>query len=203
MQWEIQWAAPNEAEINHLVAVCCWKDEVQLPPSVLINTRGPGCSTTAPGYVVILFNSLVQKLAPVLTGLWSLSVSPATGQGEWEVMGRVRDLTLSLSARCYIKIWVLRTSNGIQQMRSSVSRRAVSCASPHTSTGVGVRSHAGWEEESGTTTSVCSFTAKWRACSFPSLFPPPPSGSWLIPHSIAMVLCTSSSPLSLPCTKRK
>lgn len=37
---------------------------------------------------------------------------------------------------------------------------------------------------------------------FPSVFPPPLSGSWLIPHRITMVHCTSSSPLSLPCTKR-
>lgn len=80
--------------------------------------------------------------------------------------GRVRGLTLSLSASCQIKCQVLDqdlgliTSKGAQQMRSSVSRLPVSCASPHTSTEVEVRSHAGWEEESGTTTSVCSFTAK-------------------------------------------
>lgn len=47
------------------------------------------------------------------------------------------------------------------------------------------------------------FRRQMKACSFPSVFPPPPSGSWLIPHRITMVLCTSSSPLSLPCTKRK
>lgn len=63
-----------------------WEDEVQLPPSVLANIWGPSCSTTAPGYVVILFNSLRQKLMPVLTGLWSLPVRGTweVVQGEWE-----------------------------------------------------------------------------------------------------------------------
>lgn len=45
-------------------------------------------------------------------------------------------------------------------MGSSVSSPAVSCTSPHISTEVGVQSHARWEEESGTTTSVYSFMAK-------------------------------------------
>lgn len=38
-----------------------WEDEVQLPSSVPANIWGPGCSTTAPGYMLILFNSLMQK----------------------------------------------------------------------------------------------------------------------------------------------
>lgn len=91
-------------------------------------------------------------------------VSSASSQGDVrDGGGSERFHTVPLSEvldQVLMSIWVLLTSEGVQQMRSSASRLAGSCASPHTSTEVGVRSHAGWEEESGTTTSVCSFTAK-------------------------------------------
>lgn len=69
-----------------------WEDEVQLPSSVPANIWGPGCSTTAPGYMLILFNSLMQKLVPVLTGLWSASQEDMRGDG-----GSERFDTVSLS----------------------------------------------------------------------------------------------------------
>lgn len=177
--------------------------------SVLVNTWCPGCSTTTPGHPVQLTNTKTGACFD-----WAVvtvvSASPATSQGDgggggvWEIWHCLSKVLVRSSASVDLGFDNLKRNPANEKLlRSSVSRPAVSCVSPHASTEVGVRSHAGWEEESGPTTSVCSFTAKWRACSFPSVFPPPPSGSWLIPHRITMVLCTSSSPLSLPCTKRK
>lgn len=42
------------------------------------------------------------------------------------------------------------------------------------------------------------FHSQTEGLFFPSEFPPPRRGSWLIPRRIRVVLCSSSLPLSLP-----